>query len=212
MNGADIVASVALGARFTLIGRAYLYGLMAGGRAGVDRAIQILAEEITRTSVQTLDRLNPVRRSLNGSPGVDGLTSPPTVSSRARRGLQRRAGPARRARVEAGSVSTAAPASSVRCVAVVPTTQEPDAGKLVVGSIAIVNARPNRGRPCRAELLPRPRVRKHVELPVQGADEVEVIVLDRAAPSSNPEVTEQQPAPGSVGDEAIRRVDDRHAS
>jgi len=34
MNGADIVASVALGARFTMIGRAYLYGLMAGGRAG----------------------------------------------------------------------------------------------------------------------------------------------------------------------------------
>ncbi len=34
MNGADIVASMALGAKFTLIGRAYLYGLMAGGRAG----------------------------------------------------------------------------------------------------------------------------------------------------------------------------------
>ena len=49
MNGADIVASIALGARFTLVGRAYLYGLMAGGRAGVDRAIAILAEQITRT-------------------------------------------------------------------------------------------------------------------------------------------------------------------
>jgi L-lactate dehydrogenase (cytochrome) len=49
MSGADIVASVALGARFTLVGRAYLYGLMAGGRAGVDRAIAILAEELTRT-------------------------------------------------------------------------------------------------------------------------------------------------------------------
>jgi L-lactate dehydrogenase (cytochrome) len=49
MNGADIVASIALGARFTLVGRAYLYGLMAGGRQGVDRAIAILAEEITRT-------------------------------------------------------------------------------------------------------------------------------------------------------------------
>ena len=31
MNGADIVASIALGAKFTLVGRAYLYGLMAGG-------------------------------------------------------------------------------------------------------------------------------------------------------------------------------------
>jgi L-lactate dehydrogenase (cytochrome) len=49
MNGADIVAAVALGARFTLIGRAYLYGLMAGGRPGVDRAIAILASQIQRT-------------------------------------------------------------------------------------------------------------------------------------------------------------------
>ena len=49
MSGADIVAAVALGARFTLVGRAYLYGLMAGGRAGVDRAIEILSDEIVRT-------------------------------------------------------------------------------------------------------------------------------------------------------------------
>ncbi|MFT4029348.1 MAG: alpha-hydroxy acid oxidase [Protaetiibacter sp.] len=49
MNGADIVACVALGARFTMIGRAYLYGLMAGGRAGVDRALEILTGELVRT-------------------------------------------------------------------------------------------------------------------------------------------------------------------
>jgi L-lactate dehydrogenase (cytochrome) len=49
MNGADIVASMALGAKFTLIGRAYLYGLMAGGRAGVDRAIEILSDQVVRT-------------------------------------------------------------------------------------------------------------------------------------------------------------------
>jgi len=49
MNGADVVASMALGAKFTLIGRAYLYGLMAGGRAGVDRTIEILRSEIERT-------------------------------------------------------------------------------------------------------------------------------------------------------------------
>ena len=35
MSGADIVAAIALGARCTLVGRAYLYGLMAGGEAGV---------------------------------------------------------------------------------------------------------------------------------------------------------------------------------
>ncbi|WP_458115799.1 alpha-hydroxy acid oxidase [Arthrobacter sp. D2-10] len=49
MSGGDIVAALALGADFTLIGRAYLYGLMAGGRAGVDRTIGILEKEITRT-------------------------------------------------------------------------------------------------------------------------------------------------------------------
>jgi L-lactate dehydrogenase (cytochrome) len=63
MNGADVVASVALGARFTLVGRAYLYGLMAGGRAGADRSIAILAEEITRTmkllGARSLEELEP---------------------------------------------------------------------------------------------------------------------------------------------------------
>jgi len=63
MSGADIVAALALGARFTLIGRAYLYGLMAGGREGVDRTIEILAEQIVRTmrllGVASLDELTP---------------------------------------------------------------------------------------------------------------------------------------------------------
>ncbi len=63
MNGADIVASAALGAKFTLIGRAYLYGLMAGGRAGVERTIAILRAEIERTmkllGVSTLAELEP---------------------------------------------------------------------------------------------------------------------------------------------------------
>jgi L-lactate dehydrogenase (cytochrome) len=63
MHGADIVASVALGAKFTLIGRAYLYGLMAGGRQGVDRTIAILRGEIERTmallGVSSLEELEP---------------------------------------------------------------------------------------------------------------------------------------------------------
>ncbi|MDO7880678.1 alpha-hydroxy acid oxidase [Salinibacterium soli] len=63
MNGADIVASLALGAKFTLIGRAYLYGLMAGGRAGVDRTIQILSDQIVRTmkllEVSSVEELEP---------------------------------------------------------------------------------------------------------------------------------------------------------
>ncbi len=63
MSGADIVASIALGARFTLVGRAYLYGLMAGGEAGVDRMIAILSDQISRTmrllGVASLDELEP---------------------------------------------------------------------------------------------------------------------------------------------------------
>jgi len=63
MSGADIVAAIALGARFTLVGRAYLYGLMAGGRRGVDRTIEILRDEIVRTmkllGVACLEELSP---------------------------------------------------------------------------------------------------------------------------------------------------------
>lgn len=46
MSGADIVAALCAGADFVLIGRAYLYGLMAGGQQGVERAIELLAKEI----------------------------------------------------------------------------------------------------------------------------------------------------------------------
>jgi L-lactate dehydrogenase (cytochrome) len=63
MDGADIVAAVALGAKSTLIGRAYLYGLMAGGRPGVDRAIRILSDQIVRTmkllGAHSLEELGP---------------------------------------------------------------------------------------------------------------------------------------------------------
>jgi L-lactate dehydrogenase (cytochrome) len=63
MSGADIVAAIAHGAAFTLVGRAYLYGLMAGGRRGVDRAIEILSDEIVRTmkllGVRSVAELEP---------------------------------------------------------------------------------------------------------------------------------------------------------
>ena len=58
-----MLAAVALGARAALVGRAYLYGLMAGGRAGVARAAQILIGEVTRTlqllGVTSVDELGP---------------------------------------------------------------------------------------------------------------------------------------------------------
>jgi L-lactate dehydrogenase (cytochrome) len=73
MNGADIVAAIALGAKFTLIGRAYLYGLMAGGRPGVDRAIAILSDQIIRTmkllGARSLAELTPDHVTQLGRPG-----------------------------------------------------------------------------------------------------------------------------------------------
>jgi L-lactate dehydrogenase (cytochrome) len=47
-NGQDIVAAKALGADAALIGRAYLYGIMAGGQDGVIRAYEILVSEYQR--------------------------------------------------------------------------------------------------------------------------------------------------------------------
>lgn len=49
LSGGDIVAAMAMGADLCLVGRAYLYGLMAGGERGVQRAVDILADEIVRT-------------------------------------------------------------------------------------------------------------------------------------------------------------------
>jgi L-lactate dehydrogenase (cytochrome) len=49
MSGGDVVAAVALGARAALVGRAYLYGLMAGGERGVQKAAEILAKELAGT-------------------------------------------------------------------------------------------------------------------------------------------------------------------
>ncbi|MGH9313182.1 MAG: alpha-hydroxy acid oxidase [Vicinamibacterales bacterium] len=62
-RGSDIAKALAIGARAVLIGRAYAYGLGAGGGPGVARAIEILRTELIRTlkllgceSVRQLDR------------------------------------------------------------------------------------------------------------------------------------------------------------
>lgn len=69
-SGADIVAAIALGARFTMVGRAYLYGLMAGGRAGVDHMIAIMRADIERTmrllGATSLEELAPHHVTLLG--------------------------------------------------------------------------------------------------------------------------------------------------
>ena len=48
-RGSDVVKALCLGARAVLIGRAYAYGLGAGGRTGVTRAIDILRTDVIRT-------------------------------------------------------------------------------------------------------------------------------------------------------------------
>jgi len=62
-RGTDIAKAICMGARAVLCGRAYAYGLAAGGEAGVDRAIEILRTDLDRTlrllgcpSVAALDR------------------------------------------------------------------------------------------------------------------------------------------------------------
>lgn len=48
-RGSDVVKALCLGARAVLVGRAYAYGLAAGGPAGVTRAIEMLRTEMERT-------------------------------------------------------------------------------------------------------------------------------------------------------------------
>jgi L-lactate dehydrogenase (cytochrome) len=52
-HGADVLTAVALGADAGVLGRAYLYGLMAGGEAGVDRAVDLIAGQF-RSTMQLL--------------------------------------------------------------------------------------------------------------------------------------------------------------
>lgn len=72
LNGADIVAGVALGARGVLVGRAYLYGLMAGGERGVEKAVEILSGEVKRTmqllGVRSVAELDPSHVTLPSDP------------------------------------------------------------------------------------------------------------------------------------------------
>jgi L-lactate dehydrogenase (cytochrome) len=70
-SGADVIAAVGLGARAVLVGRAYMYGLMAAGRPGVSRAIAVLQEDIVRTmrllGVAALDEIDGSMVTLNSS-------------------------------------------------------------------------------------------------------------------------------------------------
>lgn len=62
-RGSDIIKAIALGANACSIGRAYVYGLAAGGQAGVERAITLLKSEVERDMAllgcTELSQLNP---------------------------------------------------------------------------------------------------------------------------------------------------------
>src|SRR5207302_3535531 len=47
-RGTHVIKALALGANACSIGRAYLYGLSAGGQSGVERALQLLKDEVER--------------------------------------------------------------------------------------------------------------------------------------------------------------------
>jgi (S)-mandelate dehydrogenase len=70
-RGTDVIKAVALGARGVMVGRAMLYGLIAAGEQGVQRAIEILTGEIDRTlgllGCCSIDELGP--HLLRGMPG-----------------------------------------------------------------------------------------------------------------------------------------------
>jgi L-lactate dehydrogenase (cytochrome) len=70
-SGSDIAAAVALGARSVMVGRAYLYGLMIGGRRGVDTALGLLTAELTHTmsllGAPTVADLSPGHVRLRGA-------------------------------------------------------------------------------------------------------------------------------------------------
>ncbi|MEK6648512.1 MAG: alpha-hydroxy acid oxidase [Actinomycetota bacterium] len=53
MSGQDVYAAIALGAKAVLIGRAYLYGVMADGQRGVEKVIDILRGELINTMALT---------------------------------------------------------------------------------------------------------------------------------------------------------------
>jgi (S)-mandelate dehydrogenase len=55
-RGSDIVRALAAGAKAVLVGRAPLYGLAAGGEAGVARALDLLAQEFRTTMALTGSR------------------------------------------------------------------------------------------------------------------------------------------------------------
>ncbi len=64
-SGQDLMRALALGARSCLIGRSYIFGLGAGGQAGVTRAIEIIRDELAVTmALCGVNRVRDIDRSV----------------------------------------------------------------------------------------------------------------------------------------------------
>lgn len=76
MDGADVIAALALGADYALVGRAYVYALMAGGQRGVARMLQMMDEQMRRTmrliGVNRIDELTPEHVTVSTSSVAEG--------------------------------------------------------------------------------------------------------------------------------------------
>lgn len=67
MSGQDVYAAIALGAKAVLVGRAYLYGVMADGERGVEKVIDILRQEFVNTMALTGTRTIEEIRTLGAT-------------------------------------------------------------------------------------------------------------------------------------------------
>ncbi|GAA1848111.1 alpha-hydroxy acid oxidase [Brevibacterium marinum] len=83
MSGTDVVAALCAGADFVLVGRAYLYGLMAGGQRGVEKAIDLIRAEILTAmglmGARNISDLGP--RLTRGLPAAPGGQAEPSAAS-----------------------------------------------------------------------------------------------------------------------------------
>ncbi len=76
-SGQDVLKALAIGAKGTFIGRAFLYGLGAGGKQGVTEALEIIRKELDTTmalcgerDVKNLDRNNLYKSGLETKPRI----------------------------------------------------------------------------------------------------------------------------------------------
>ena len=82
-TGADLMRALALGARGCLIGRAYVYGLGAGGKAGVAKAIDILKNELSVTMALTgVNKISEIGRHVLVGGEANGAAKKPAARRR----------------------------------------------------------------------------------------------------------------------------------